>query len=235
MCRELGSFTQTLYGSDYEAQYPERKLQLKGVNEVDDYPLGADEANRLELNLCLETLSGLTLLNITPCSAKALRKVRDLHYIEAWIVACLLKRYVLRGGSNAFVVTPHHAQRRAVNSTLLSVEVIKEDNEIVVDTVEKMQGRECDLVIVCYGFLDRKQIEAEADFIMNRNRLNVAVSRARAKVITIVSDLVVQPTPFALGGEMVKTGLGYLKLLQQYSHTIEYTLDEKVVNFINSH
>jgi len=235
MCHELGHFTKTLYGADYEAQYPNQQLKLRDVNVNDEYPLGTDEPNRLELSLCLKTLSGLTLVQITPWKAPSLSDIRDIHYIEAWIVAGLLKRYVQRGGSNAYVVTPHHAQRRAVNSTLRRVKIIKEDNGILVDTVEKMQGRECELVIVCYGFLDRQQIEAEAEFIMNRNRLNVSVSRARAKVITIVSDLVLQPSTFALGGEVVKTGLGYLKLLQQYSQTINYTIDENVTKFINCH
>merc|ERR1719248_9850 len=49
----------------------------------------------------------------------------------------------------AFVVTPHHAQRLAVSAALGPLAA-----RCTIDTVERMQGRERDLVIVCFAGLD---------------------------------------------------------------------------------
>ena len=55
----------------------------------------------------------------------------------------------------------------------------------LVDTVEKMQGQQKDLVVVCYGYLDRDALGADLDFVYSRNRLVVALSRARKKVVLL--------------------------------------------------
>ena len=49
-----------------------------------------------------------------------------------------------------FVVTPHHVQRVAVKRQLASVGL----PEVTVDTVERMQGKERDVVIVCMAYQD---------------------------------------------------------------------------------
>ena len=58
--------------------------------------------------------------------------------LEACLVVSLLKRYAKGGGKSVFVVTPHHCQRREIQS-LLQQEQLPLD--CLVNTVEKMQGR----------------------------------------------------------------------------------------------
>jgi len=67
------------------------------------------------------------------------------------------------------------------------------DVNLQINTVEKMQGQEADLVILCFGFLDLNEITRESEFLFDRNRWNVAVSRARCKVIVITTDEMLYP------------------------------------------
>ncbi len=65
----------------------------------------------------------------------------------------------------------------------------------LVDTVDKAQGQEFDAVVVSYGVADEAYAEAESAFLLSRNRFNVAVTRARAKVVVLVSDAVLAVVP----------------------------------------
>ena len=53
-----------------------------------------------------------------------------------------------------------------------------------------MQGQEADLVICCYAYFDADVVAAEAEFLLNRNRLNVSFSRAHLKTIVLTTDAV---------------------------------------------
>src|SRR4051812_4426650 len=58
-----------------------------------------------------------------------------------------------------------------------------------------MQGRTCEVVVVSYGVSDPEVAMAENEFIYDRNRLNVALSRARAKAVLVVSRPLLFPPP----------------------------------------
>ena len=84
---------------------------------------------------------------------------------------------------NAFVVTPHHEQRHAVWRAIMARDAgagaappatAAADK---VNTVEKMQGQEQDLVLVCYCGLGGIDKAAELNFVYNRERLNTAVAQ----------------------------------------------------------
>ena len=55
-----------------------------------------------------------------------------------------------------------------------------------VDTVERFQGGERDTIIVSFGVGDTDIIEGEEEFLLQLERTNVAVSRARAKCIVLM-------------------------------------------------
>src|SRR5262249_59505882 len=78
-----------------------------------------------------------------------------------------------------FVVSPHHAQIRAIQHELAKLRTWRAAP--FVDTVDKMQGQEADAVLVSYGVSDPEFALREAEFIYGLNRLNVAVTRARAE------------------------------------------------------
>lgn len=93
------------------------------------------------------------------------------------------------------VVTPHRAQQGLVVQRLHDVfgatgplaDAIRD----AVDTVERFQGQQRDVMIASFALGDPDQIEEEEEFLMSLNRFNVMASRARAKLIVLVSHEVV--------------------------------------------
>lgn len=86
------------------------------------------------------------------------------------------------------IVTPHKAQKALVVRKLMEL-FPKADPELVysaVDTVERFQGGERNLILVSYGVGDTDIIEGEEAFLLQMERTNVAVSRAKAKCILIM-------------------------------------------------
>ena len=60
-----------------------------------------------------------------------------------------------------------------------------------VDTVERFQGQQRDVIIASYTLGDPDQIAEEDEFLMSLNRFNVIASRARAKLVLLVSQEVI--------------------------------------------
>lgn len=86
------------------------------------------------------------------------------------------------------IVTPHKAQKALVVRKLLAL-FPSADPELVygaVDTVERFQGGERSLIIVSFGVGDTDIIEGEEAFLLQLERTNVAVSRAKAKCIVLM-------------------------------------------------
>jgi energy-coupling factor transporter ATP-binding protein EcfA2 len=86
------------------------------------------------------------------------------------------------------IVTPHKAQKALVIRKLLEL-FPKANPETVfesVDTVERFQGGERDTIIVSFGVGDTDIIEGEEEFLLQLERTNVAISRARAKCIVLM-------------------------------------------------
>ena len=65
----------------------------------------------------------------------------------------------------------------------------------LVDTVDKLQGQERDVVLVSYGVADGEYAEAEAEFLLSSNRFNVAATRARHKLVIFASSTVLDVVP----------------------------------------
>ena len=112
-----------------------------------------------------------------------------------------------------FVVSPHHAQIRAIRGALAG------DRDWTarpfVDTVEKMQGQEADAVLISYGVADPEYAALEAEFIYNRNRLNVAITRARVKSVIFLARPLLDASPEILDTPGVVEGLAYMRDLAQ--------------------
>ncbi|WP_191680851.1 AAA domain-containing protein [Janibacter melonis] len=99
------------------------------------------------------------------------------------------------------VVTPHRAQRARVVELLTSMFVT--DDSVVelagwiagaVDTVERFQGQEREVIVATYAVGDPDTVEEEAEFLHDMNRFNVLATRARSKVIVIASDEILNHT-----------------------------------------
>jgi len=91
------------------------------------------------------------------------------------------------------VVTPHRAQQGLIIGRLQ--QIFPDDNPGLirgaVDTVERFQGQERDVIVASFALGDPDAIGDEDEFLMSLNRFNVISSRARAKLIVLVSREVV--------------------------------------------
>lgn len=93
------------------------------------------------------------------------------------------------------VVTPHRAQQGLIINRLQQIFVprgiapgsIRE----AVDTVERFQGQQRDVIIASFALGDPDIIQDEDEFLMSLNRFNVMASRARAKLIVLVTQQVI--------------------------------------------
>ena len=110
--------------------------------------------------------------------------------IEADVVMELILSLFMRdvAPEDIGVVVPYRAQSRLIRSlirrNLLDSEFA---NRLVVDTVERMQGQEREVVIVSFATASAKFAAQVADFLFQPQRLNVAVTRPRTKLILVGS------------------------------------------------
>jgi len=93
------------------------------------------------------------------------------------------------------IVTPHRAQQALIVARLQQVfGPLGASNQLIrdaVDTVERFQGQQRDVIIASFALGDQDAIQDEDEFLMSLNRFNVMTSRARAKLVTLVTQEVV--------------------------------------------
>ena len=103
---------------------------------------------------------------------------------EATEVIKIAKRQVgLVGTSEVLIVAPYNAQVDLIRE-LLDAENLQ---EVAVGTVDKFQGREAMVVIVSLAASSALDAPRGLDFLLDRNRLNVALSRAKANCYLVYS------------------------------------------------
>lgn len=89
------------------------------------------------------------------------------------------------------VVSPHRAQNALIKSRL--------PQELragaFAETVDRIQGKERDAVLLSYCVADGEFALAEGEFIFAPERLNVAITRARTKLIVLVSRRLLDAVP----------------------------------------
>lgn len=94
------------------------------------------------------------------------------------------------------VLAPHRAQNAAIRQALEELGLGRDERPMpIVDTVEKLQGMEREVIIVSYGVADAEYADAEADFLLSEARFNVATTRAQRKLIVLCSDPVLDAVP----------------------------------------
>jgi len=125
---------------------------------------------------------------------------------EAEVVAgIVLDRIIRQRGDpgDIAVVSPFRAQLRLIRT------LVKRGLDAagvvatlpVIDTVERIQGQERELVVVSLVASDPDHLAGEAAvFFYSGNRLNVTITRARTKLILVASPLVFTAFPKTLAG-----------------------------------
>lgn len=90
------------------------------------------------------------------------------------------------------IVTPHRAQQALIISRLQSM--FPQDAQFIrsaVDTVERFQGQQRDVMLATFALGDPDAISDEDQFLLSLNRFNVMASRACAKLIVFVTQEIV--------------------------------------------
>ena len=94
------------------------------------------------------------------------------------------------------VIAPFRAQANAIRIALQKSDPDRvPSRDLVVDTVERMQGQERDVVIVSFTASDPAWVTRLAEFYFQPERLNVAVTRAKRKLILVGSPRVLDAFP----------------------------------------
>lgn len=112
---------------------------------------------------------------------------------EASAVADLVRELLSKGcpPQEVGIITPHRMHAGAVNSALhdnLGVDAAK---QISVDTVERFQGQEKEVVVLSFGSdgsFSGVDHGRELDFLSQSNRINVSVTRARSRFFCFASN-----------------------------------------------
>jgi len=107
--------------------------------------------------------------------------------VEAKIIEAILEGV---RGESVGVVTPHNAQRGVVTNLLLDGY-----GNVRVDTVERYQGGEADFIIISSTVSDPDYVRMESDFLLNLNRINVAISRMKKKLVLVASRSIFEFMP----------------------------------------
>jgi DNA replication ATP-dependent helicase Dna2 len=142
------------------------------------------------------------------------RTARTRNFRDAELVAQLCEAAI--GGGLApreiGIVTPYRAQGRAVRNLLVARLGRAVARDMVADTVERMQGQERELIVLSLATGDEVFLGAVAEFFFQPQRLNVAITRPRSKLIVIGPELTRVPV---VEHEALKRWIGdYVDLLR---------------------
>jgi AAA domain len=94
------------------------------------------------------------------------------------------------------IITPHRAQMSMITNLLVGSGVFPRRPVPHVDTVDRFQGQERDIILASYSVSDPDFIAAEERFILDPRRFNVTLTRARAKFVVLVSESLLQHLPY---------------------------------------
>jgi DNA replication ATP-dependent helicase Dna2 len=119
---------------------------------------------------------------------------------EATLAAGLLVALKQAGLSldQVAVVVPFRRQARRIRMFLKARQAIQPQDltDCVIDTVERMHGQERVVVIVSLTASEPGYLAMLLGFLLQPQRLNVAVTRARSKVIILASEQIAKAAPF---------------------------------------
>jgi hypothetical protein len=121
------------------------------------------------------------------------------------------------------IVTPHRAQMASIRNLLVDAAGMTMDQPPFVDTVDRFQGQERDLILSSYVVADRDFVASEDAFILSPRRFNVTLTRARSKFVMLISDALLQYLP---SDPDVARDAAHLQLFaEQYCSSVCDTID----------
>lgn len=121
---------------------------------------------------------------------------------EARLVIRHLKQVLAQQGQDYFeeqdlniaIISPYKAQVRLFNELIAAEEeLVHLDKRLRVNTIDSFQGQEKDLI---YISLVRSNQEGEIGFLKDTRRMNVAITRAKRKLVVVGDSATVGSHPF---------------------------------------
>ena len=203
--REIAAWPKArFYSEGYEAFFPQRRLQLS-LPPPCGHPPVAWPASLPWSDLFLTLLDPAMPITVVTYAAQpfTLSNPFEAQLVAslAYLYRCLLHREGHGPDDPAFwadalgIVTPHRAQMATIRNLLVEAAGMAMDPPPFVDTVDRFQGQERDLMIASYVVADRDFVASEEAFILNPRRFNVTLTRARSKFIMFVSEAILQHLP----------------------------------------
>ncbi len=105
--------------------------------------------------------------------------------------------------ADVIVVTPYNAQRRLLDRTIRE----RVGDGVEVGTVNKFQGREAYVVFYSMSTSGGDDIPRGTEFLFERNRLNVAISRAHALAVLVYSPALLEAKTTSIDAMRLINGL----------------------------
>jgi uncharacterized protein len=132
----------------------------------------------------------------------AVASVEEADEVVAQVGAVLGRRWRDEHGlrplrqDDVLVVAAYNAQVWTIRRTLAAAGL----SDVRVGTVDKYQGQQAVVVIVSLAASSADDVPRGMEFLLNRNRVNVAVSRAQWRAVIVRSDALTDYLPQAPGG-----------------------------------
>jgi uncharacterized protein len=161
----------------------EGRLHSEPSTEVQRLNLGAGADAALKA-------SGISFVSVSHQDCRQ-KSEEESERIEAMFNSLLLQRWTDSDGlarpmgvADILVVSPYNMQVNLLKSKLPA--------GARVGTVDKFQGQEAPVVIISMTTSSAEDMPRNMEFLYSRNRLNVAVSRARSLAVIVASPLLLE-------------------------------------------
>ena len=136
------------------------------------------------------------------------------------------------------IISPHHEHinrlKTDIFNDLRSIAPDLKRDDIYIGTVDKLQGKERKAVIVSYGVSEQEKIMQESEFIFSSNRLNVSLTRGKAKTIVFLSDVIAESTlstnVLKANDEAIRKGIDFVKSFAKYMKSYTLYGDRKITD-----
>ena len=168
VCQAVSDFA---YDGRLDSAEPAKQRKIKdtdpGIQVVNVSHSGCGASSEVEANAVVDAITGLLGRQWTD-GVKAPRPLSPADFI---------------------VVAPFNAQRALIEAKLREAGL-----DVPVGTVDKFQGKEAAVAILSMSSSSRDDVPRGMEFLLNRNRINVAISRAKYLSIIVKSEESDTPT-----------------------------------------
>lgn len=181
------------YNDEYESFFPRRRLELPPDwrKQLEHAPEWVVQALDPELPLTILLYDGPAYGNDNPFE-------RDLiETLCSWSLPVLRDgdEFALEGdevwSERLAIVSPHRVQNAHLRESLTR----STKTDVFVDTIDRIQGRQRDMIVYSFTVSDPEFGMGEAGFLFDSKRFNVATTRARSKVVLIISRGALEVVP----------------------------------------